>query len=168
MSVLKLILQSMLLMESSARWLQTNNFPTIWPVKIQNSLSLKLANGTQYLLSWEKWFRQRYGTWLTTKSSWLLLRLLKHGVTIWRVTNTRSLFLLIIITYVDSWIQGAWAFARCNGLRNSHDIIFASIIDRKRQMRLLMPYHASLKEVKIKKRLSELRTSRFSTVCRPH
>ncbi len=109
-SGLKLMYKPMPLVESSAKWFRIDFFLITWLQRthIQISLSLKLANGTQWPFSPERWFLKRLVTRLRIRSSWLLLKPSRLGATTWKAANTRSSSLLTITTFVDSWIQKAW------------------------------------------------------------
>ena len=78
--------------------------------------------------------------------------------------NTRFLFLLSIIIFVNSWIQKTWAFVRSAGPKSSFNIIFKSIIVRKKLIIRLMLCFASPRETRPRKKRSKMRILKFFIV----
>ncbi len=116
----------------------------------------------------KRWSPLRLGTKPPIKSSWLLLKPLRLGATIWKAANTSFSSSLITRTSVNSWIRRVWALAKSARPKSSLNTTSESIIVRKRLILRLIPCLASLKGARLKKRLSEMKTLRFFIVCRPH
>ena len=75
------------------------------------------------------------------------------------------MFLPIITTFVVSWIQRTWVFARFGKPKSSADIIFGLIIIKEKQTELKMPYLVFFSEMMKKKPTFELRTLESFIVC---
>ena len=64
-------------------------------------------------------------------------------------------------TFVNLWIIRVWAFVRSSKLKNFLDLIFESIITRKRLTELQMHCLISFRRIKPKKMSYKLKTLRF-------
>lgn len=106
----------------------------------------------------------RLDTRLMIKSSRLLLKPLRLGVTIWRIANTRSSSSSITTTSNNWGIQQAWVFVRSFGPKNSFNTNLKSIITKVKQMLLPMLFFNSHREVKLEKRLYEQKTPKSSLI----
>lgn len=101
----------------------------------------------------------------TTASFWLLLKLLKHDIIISKVISTKSLFLRITTINDISSIWKVWAPDRSIKLKSCLNIIFKSIINKTKQMKLLMLYPDILNGMLKKNTLLGPKTPRFYTIC---
>lgn len=72
------------------------------------------------------------------------------------------LFLLTIITSINSWIQKPWVFIKSTRLKNFLNSISKSIIVRKKLILLLILYLNIYEEVKPKKKLLDSENFKFS------
>lgn len=106
------MLRATLLVEFSAKWFRIKVLPITWPTEASTQIlpsPAKLVNGTQWPSFPGRWFLRRLGTRLMIRSSWLLWKPARLGVTTWKAANTRSSSSLTTITSVDSWIRRVWA-----------------------------------------------------------
>lgn len=82
--------------------------------------------------------------------------------------NTRSLSLLIITNSNNSWILKASALNKFARYQSSLVTIFASIITMKRPVRWWTPCSTFFREIRPKKKYSEIKILRFFIVYRSH